>query len=87
MQLICHLDVTDYTAWKEAFDADTESRRNAGLTVLQVWRHADSETHAFVLFEVNDRKKAQDWLDRSAALSSDDGGTVKNTSAFFLKNA
>ena len=47
MQMICHHEVTDFDAWKTAFDADDEARRNAGLTVLQVWKHVDSTTHAF----------------------------------------
>ena len=87
MQMICHLEVTDFTAWKNAFDADAESRRNAGLTVMQVWKHTDSNTKATVLLDVNDRKKADEWLSRSNALSSDDQGTVTSTSAYFVKNA
>lgn len=87
MQMICHYTVTAYDAWKQAFDADDESRRNAGLSVLQVWRHADSDTHAFVLMEVANRTRAQDWLDRSAALSTDDGGTVLSASPYFIETA
>ena len=87
MQMICHLDVTDFAAWKEAFDADAEARSNAGLTVMQVWKHADSSTKATVLLNVNDRKRAEEWLSRSNALSSDDKGTVTNASAVFVKSA
>lgn len=87
MQMICHFDVTDFVAWKNAFDADAEARRNAGLSVLQIWKHADSSTKASVLLDVNDRKKADDWLKRSNALSSDDKGTVTNATAVFVKSA
>ncbi|MEM5542564.1 hypothetical protein WNY61_07415 [Sulfitobacter sp. AS92] len=87
MQMICHFDVTDFVAWKNAFDADAEARRNAGLSVLQIWKHADSSTKASVLLDVNDRKKADDWLTRSNALSSDDKGTVTNATAVFVKSA
>lgn len=85
MQLICHLEVTDFDVWKTAFDADGEARRNAGLTVLQIWKHADSTTHAFFLLNVNDRDKAQGWIDRSNALHGDDGNTVTSSSAYFLE--
>ena len=44
MQLIVHLDITGFDAWKTAFVGDAESRRDAGLTVLQVWKDADSDT-------------------------------------------
>ena len=87
MQMICHFDVTDYTAWKDAFDADAEARRNAGLSVLQIWKHADSNSKASVLLDVNDRKKADEWLTRSDALSSDDKGTVTRSTAYFVKSA
>ncbi len=85
MQLIIHQKVTNFTDWHTAFDNDAESRRNAGLTVLQVWKEQDSDTQAFVLLEVKDRAKAESWLSRSNALSTDDKGTVQTTSAYFLE--
>ncbi len=87
MQMICHHEVTDFEAWKTAFDADSEARRDAGLTVLQVWKHRDTNTHAFFLLEVNDRDKAEAWLKRSNALTGDDNGTVTSASAYFLDPA
>ncbi len=87
MQLICHFEVTDFTAWKTAFDADAEARRDAGLTVLQIWQHADSKVHAFCLLSVNNREKAQGWIDRSNALHGDDANTVTHASAFFIEPA
>ncbi len=85
MQLIVHYDVTDITKWKAAFDDDAEARRDAGLTVLQVWKDPDSTQRAAVLLDVNDRARAQKWLDRSDALSVDDAQTVTATSAHFLE--
>jgi len=87
MQMICHHEVTDFDAWKTAFDADAESRRSAGLTILQVWKHTDSTTHAFFLAEVNDRANAESWLKRSDALTVDDNATVTSASAYFLDPA
>ena len=87
MQIISHYFVTGFDAWKTAFDADAESRRTAGLTVLQVWKAADSDTHAFTLMEVNDRDRAQAWIDRSDALHSDDADTVEKSSHYFIETA
>lgn len=85
MQLICHFEVTSFDDWHAAFSADDESRRDAGLGVLQLWRHADSATHAFALLSVNDRPRADTWIERSNALSSDDGATVTHASYFFIE--
>jgi len=87
MQMICHYEITDFTDWHTAFNADAEARRDAGLTVLQIWRDADSTTHAFALLEVNDRKRAEAWITRSNALHSDDANTVLNASHYFTKTA
>ncbi len=87
MQLLCHFDVTDFADWHSAFTADDESRRDAGLGVLQIWRDADSNTQAFALLSVNDRDRAEKWITRSNALGSDDAATVTQTSYHFIATA
>lgn len=62
MNLLTHHTPTSYDMWKSDFDAHAETRRAAGLTLLQLWRDVDG-SGVTALFEVNDRKKAQDWLD------------------------
>lgn len=85
MQLICKFDLTDFDSWKRAFDADDEARRQAGLSVLQIWRVADDTERALVLLNVNDRARAKEWINRSDALQSDDGGTVTNATHHFVR--
>lgn len=87
MQMLCHQKITDFANWKSAFDADGEVRRNAGLTVLQVWKDADSSNFAFFLLQVADRARAQAWIDRSAALTADDKTTVIQSTAYFIETA
>lgn len=65
MNLLLHHTPTSYDAWKRDFDAHAETRMQAGLTLLQLWRDVEGEG-VTALFEVNDRKKAQAWLDREA---------------------
>ncbi|MEH6646697.1 hypothetical protein [Sulfitobacter sp.] len=86
-QMICHFEVTSFDDWHAAFQADEEARRDAGLSVLQIWRDADSTTHAFALLSVNDRARADAWITRSNALSSDDASTITHASHFFIKTA
>jgi hypothetical protein len=66
MHLLLHLTPSDYDAWRREFDADAETRMQAGLTMLQLWRAA-SGAEVTALFEVNDRKRAEGWLDRERA--------------------
>jgi hypothetical protein len=66
MHLLLHLTPHDYDAWKRDFDANAETRMQAGLTLMQLWRDAQG-AEVTALFDVNDRKRAQDWIDREAA--------------------
>jgi len=87
MQLIALYEVTDFSAWQTAFTADEEARRDAGLSVLQIWRDADNANRAIVLLDVNDRKRADAWITRSNALGSDDANTVNTANHVFLETA
>jgi hypothetical protein len=79
MQLLIHLTPGDYDAWKRDFDANAETRMQAGLTLMQLWRAA-SGGEVTALFEVNDRGRAKDWVDRESA-------TGPAIEARFLKTA
>lgn len=70
MQLLVRYDTRGYGPWRSAFDADTEDRMQAGLTLLQLWRDTDSATTAWALFETNDRGKAEDWLAKETGLGA-----------------
>jgi hypothetical protein len=67
MQLLLDTTTTDYAAWKRAFDDEAENLRNAGLTVLQIWRDADDPARVTCLLEVNDRGRAAAWLAKETA--------------------
>lgn len=87
LQLLCRFDTSDARAWKDAFHADTEDQRNAGLTVLQMWQDADSATRMWVLFEASDRGKAEGWLTRAKADTAGRRAGVTDAQAHFLRTA
>ncbi len=64
MQLLAQFDTPGFDTWKAAFDDDAEDRMQAGLTLLQMWRGADETASVVCLFKVNDRARAQTWLDK-----------------------
>ena len=70
MQLLIDYATTDYAQWKAAFDRDAEERGDAGLSLMQIWRDADDPNTVTCLFQVNDRARAQAWLDRQAAFGA-----------------
>jgi hypothetical protein len=70
MQMLIDFTTTDFAAWKSAFDRDAEDRMQAGLTLLQMWRGADEPAAVTCLFKVNDRARAQAWLDKEAAFGA-----------------
>jgi len=80
MQLLCRFDTPDYPSWKADFDADTENRSLAGLTLMQLWRDIDTPSATVALFNVNDRARAQGWLDKES-------GFGQVITAEFLKTA
>lgn len=80
MQLIVQFSTGGFGAWKADYDAHSETRDAAGLTMLQMWRDADDPTRAAVLFEVHDRARAEAWIRQQSALK---GGI----SAQFLRTA
>ena len=82
LQLLCRFEAADADSWKSAYDANWEDRSNAGLSQLQVWRGADAGSAIWALYSVNDRAKAQTWLDGAAKLSD-----AKVAEAHFLETA
>ncbi|SFR02324.1 hypothetical protein [Poseidonocella sedimentorum] len=76
LQLLCSFTATD-DGWQAAYDQSAETRAQAGLTQLQLWRAADEPGTVWALYGVNDRAKAQGWLDGAAQLS---GGRVASAS-------
>lgn len=68
-----------YPAAQNDWNASAEDRSQAGLTQLQLWRDADNGA-TVALFEVNDREKAEAWLEKERGLG-------ENIDARFLKTA
>lgn len=66
MQLLIQTSAPDYTAWKATFDAEGENIGDAGLSTLQIWQ--GDGANVLVLFEVSNRKRAEDWLAKQSAL-------------------
>ena len=80
MQLLCQLDTSDFPGWKRDFDTEATERMEAGLTLLQMWRDADSRSGGYLLFEGSNRARAEAWLNKEQGF----GGPMQ---AHFLETA
>lgn len=87
LQLICRAETADFAAWKLAVEADREDQHNAGLSLLQLWREADASNVVWCLFRVNDRDRAEAYLDRPLAASDAEKAGVRNASYHFVETA
>ncbi len=84
-QLLCRFDTEDFDAWRKAFDADAEDRREAGLSQLQLWREPGQPGRAWVLFRVNDPDRARAWAKAPATRVAADRAGVTASDAHFLE--
>ena len=77
MQLLAHLKVRDFDAWRRVFEDDAESRGNAGLTLLQLWRQMDDGNVVWMLYEVSERAMAEEYLEGLGQLHAEQGGATE----------
>ena len=74
MQLPTRIETGGFDAWRRDFDAASEGRSRAGLSLLQIWRDADAPGTAHLLFEVRDR--ARDYLTQRDQLGHPLGAAI-----------
>lgn len=84
MQLITRYTIQDHGTFRTAFDADAEDRGRNGLSLLQLWR--EGEGHAWALFQVNDAKAAQAYLQGAAKVFESQAG-VSASQHHFVETA
>lgn len=83
-QILVRYDVTDFPAFKVAFDADAEDRGNAGLSLLQLWREGGQR--AWALYQSANPVRSRDYLSGAAGVFNTQAG-VSGTSVHLLETA
>ena len=58
--------VKDYATWRPYFDSDEERRIAHGVKTLKVLQHAEDPNHVFLLMEVADLEKLQQFFNDPA---------------------
>lgn len=85
LQLLCQLETAEPETARAALLDDAENQQNAGLTRLQIWTEEDAPDRLWVLFEANDRARAEAWLERARAHTHGRPAAVSASSAHFLR--
>ena len=79
--------IREYSQWKPAFDSHTKARKEATLKLGLVLRSQDDPNDVFVLFDVGDIQKAQQFLDSAEFKTAmKEAGVVGKPETYLLKN-
>lgn len=62
MELLVRNKVRDFDHWKGVFDQQSEAGLAAGMKLARMWRTADDPNNVFFILEVEDRKRAEDYM-------------------------
>jgi hypothetical protein len=83
MQLLVRNKVKEFDHWKNVFDANLEPPRAAGLTLCQMWRAIDDPNEVFFLFEVEDRGRAEAFIQApKSATTGVEAGVIEGEAHF-----
>jgi hypothetical protein len=60
--MLCRNRVVDFGRWKRVFDSHADAAREAGLTLVNLWRGLEDQNDVFFLLEVSDLEKARAFV-------------------------
>lgn len=86
LHMIASFDTADFEIWHEIFEKEKGEMKHAGLHPIKVMHEADAPQRVWVLFEVEDRTRAETWLAADAATGRDRSG-IANQKHTFLQLA
>ena len=85
-RLAINHEVEDFETWKEIFDADTDRRAEAGLTLLGMATGADNPNLVYMMFATSDIEPAKEMLANPEMKEvMEDAGVISEPQATFWK--
>ena len=69
MVLLVRNKVKDFDHWRRVFNSQAEAGRAAGLNLIQMWRSVEDANDVFFLLEVEDRVRAEAYMNTPEAAS------------------
>lgn len=86
LHMITTFDTADYAAWREVFDTERSALSHAGLHPLRVLHEPENPDRVWILFEVEDRHRAEVWIEGDP-IAGDERAGVTNQVHTFLETA
>jgi hypothetical protein len=85
--LLCRNRVADFSRWKSIFASHQKAHRDAGLTLLNLWRSCEDPNDIFFLFEVASTDKARKFIGDPKAAEAAEASGVINGDYHFVEDA
>lgn len=82
LHMITTFDTADYAAWREVFDSERAGLGHAGLHPLRVMHEPENPNRVWILFEVDDKSRAETWIEGDAISGDERAGIVHQTHTF-----
>jgi len=70
MLMLCRSKVRDPDRWMKVFTSHAGAHRAAGLKLTHFWRSVDDANTVFFLFKVEDRTKAEAFINAPASAAA-----------------
>ena len=70
MQLLCRNKVADFQTWWAVFETHAHAHRAAGLKLEHLWISADDPDEVFFLFNVEDRARAEAFMEAPESMEA-----------------
>jgi hypothetical protein len=82
--MLCRNRVRNFERWKRIFDGHADAHRGAGLRLVHLWQCDDNPKMVFFLFEVDDIKRAREFVNAPGAVDSGrEAGLIEGDIHFF----
>jgi len=86
MELLVRNRVEDFDRWKRVFDANLDPPRAAGLTLDRMWRSVDDPQEVFFSFRIEDRERAEAFMQAPASAATGVEAGVIEGQVWFLES-
>ena len=86
LHMITSFDTADYNAWRDVFDGERKGLGRAGLHPLKVLHEAETPNRVWILFEVDDKRRAEAWIE-GGRVTGDERSGITGEQHMFLETA